>query len=449
MSNLKKDCIICCENINYDLFFKCDNKECNFESCIECNKKYLLNSIHDQHCMNCKNIIDYQTFLRVFDKKWIFNKYKNHKENVLIDIEKQRFKQDIAELQIQNEINEINKLIQTEYNKYKNKIAEYETRKLELVKPTNKTKFISNFKCPIEDCNGFLNNDFKCGLCNNEICKKCYCVLSEKKHECNEEQVETFKQIKKESKTCPSCGEFISKISGCDQMFCIKCGTAFSWKTGNIEKGVIHNPHAYRFFENNPELRDIYANNLNGENNGCRDHLPSFNLIRPNIYSNNFEMIHRIYTNTAEFRQYYRDLYTNKIENEINYEMNKDYRILMINKNINEKKFKSMIHMRYKRHNCMKQIANIIRSTFDLTEMFLWEIANSSKKDKYKNLKNLNKNDFLFVGKQLHYDNEIIIKSIQELINDTNLNIQNILDLFGYKKKIILTKNLNNYPRSL
>ena len=97
----------------------------------------------------------------------------------------------------------------------------------------------------------------------------------------------------------------------------------------------------------------------------------------------------------------------------------------------------------------MKQIANIIRSTFDLTEMFLWEIANSSKKDKYKNLKNLNKNDFLFLSKQLCYDNEIIIKSIQELINDTNLNIQNILDLFGYKKKIILTKNLNNYPRSL
>jgi hypothetical protein len=61
----------------------------------------------------------------------------------------------------------------------------------------------------------------------------------------------TIKMIQKESKPCPNCNEFISKISGCDQMFCVHCGTAFSWKTGQVERGTIHNPHAHQYFQKN------------------------------------------------------------------------------------------------------------------------------------------------------------------------------------------------------
>jgi dolichol-phosphate mannosyltransferase len=66
-------------------------------------------------------------------------------------------------------------------------------------------------------------------------------------HTCDPGVKETVALIIKESKPCPKCGERISKIDGCDQMWCIDCHTAFSWATGQLVNGVVHNPHYYEF----------------------------------------------------------------------------------------------------------------------------------------------------------------------------------------------------------
>ena len=93
--------------------------------------------------------------------------------------------------------------------------------------------------------------------------------------------------IKKEAKPCPQCGEFISKVSGCDQMFCIKCSCAFSYNTGIIEKGIIHNPLAYDYFQKNPDAQEAYLNRIRGggetENGNCRTPIPSLHHIQPFI----------------------------------------------------------------------------------------------------------------------------------------------------------------------
>jgi hypothetical protein len=111
-------------------------------------------------------------------------------------------------------------------------------------------KFI--MPCPGETCRGFLSSQYKCEICCLWTCKQCCCIIGESKeipHECNEDAVASAELIKKSTRPCPTCGIRITKISGCDQMWCVECRTAFSWNTGEIETGVVHNPHFYEYRE--------------------------------------------------------------------------------------------------------------------------------------------------------------------------------------------------------
>jgi hypothetical protein len=110
--------------------------------------------------------------------------------------------------------------------------------------------------CPKEGCRGFvLRRSGKCGVCGCDICKDCMEVKLNDEHVCVKENVESAKLISKDSKPCPKCAAFIFKIDGCDQMWCSLCKTAFSWKTGQIEKGRIHNPHYYDWLRTTGEIR--------------------------------------------------------------------------------------------------------------------------------------------------------------------------------------------------
>lgn len=96
-------------------------------------------------------------------------------------------------------------------------------------------------KCPTDNCRGFLNSKSICGSCEKHICRKCMKAKLEE-HECNQADIDNVKSIHKDSKPCPKCATRISKVSGCDQMWCLFCNTAFSWRTCKIEKElfIIH-----------------------------------------------------------------------------------------------------------------------------------------------------------------------------------------------------------------
>lgn len=108
-------------------------------------------------------------------------------------------------------------------------------------------------KCPAEQCEGFLSTQWKCGLCNGKFCKDCHETKADD-HECNQDLVASVKAIKKEAKPCPKCASQISKIDGCDQMWCTQCHTAFSWNTGQIETHIVHNPHYFQWMRENGNI---------------------------------------------------------------------------------------------------------------------------------------------------------------------------------------------------
>jgi hypothetical protein len=110
-------------------------------------------------------------------------------------------------------------------------------------RPPERAKFVA--ACPSADCRGFLSTQYKCGVCVVQFCSKCREPKSADGHACDPGLVATIAAIVADSRPCPSCGTAISRVSGCDQMWCTQCRTAFSYQTGQAVKGNIHNPHYF------------------------------------------------------------------------------------------------------------------------------------------------------------------------------------------------------------
>lgn len=150
-------------------------------------------------------------------------------------------------------------------------------------------------KCPTESCEGFLDTKWICGLCKTKICENCHEPNKDNElHVCNPDLVESVKAISKEAKPCPKCASQISKIDGCDQMWCTQCQTGFSWNTGKIETNVIHNPHYFQW---------IRQTGVVPPPNPCADNAVVIRLQQLNVAPNK-ELINRLFLYLQLFRHF-------------------------------------------------------------------------------------------------------------------------------------------------
>jgi hypothetical protein len=102
-------------------------------------------------------------------------------------------------------------------------------------------------------------NDPKCGRCETIMCLDCM-NIKHQSHECNKADVESARLILTTSRKCPKCLTAISKIEGCNQMFCVLCQTPFSYISGKIiKREFFDNPHYINYIDNNPGV-NIFDN---------------------------------------------------------------------------------------------------------------------------------------------------------------------------------------------
>jgi len=248
------DCVICCEAYNYKNHTKVQCQFCDFNSCRDCVQRYLLTTTNDAHCMSCKNgwsreFVD-QSCTKVFRNKQL----KTHRETILLERERcllpqtqplvERRKQETNAIRLLEECRAEQRRQRALQVNLENQIARLRAGH-DVLPETSKQKFVR--KCPIGECRGFLSDKWKCGLCESQVCEKCNELDEGEGHQCDPNNVETVKMLKKDTKPCPACGTMIFKISGCNQMWCPDCHTAFDWVSGRIETGMIHNPHFYEF----------------------------------------------------------------------------------------------------------------------------------------------------------------------------------------------------------
>lgn len=296
-------CPICCDEIKKCDIVKCN--KCENICCKNCFQQYMMVSELNPFCMHCKEPLKMDfIFLNVY-RKWFIKEYKIFRENNLWkkeinfiqDIRTQKAAKAYMDAQEARYITKLNgELDRDTLYFYTYDLWKKEDRDRMMIlnsvlcieqygrgwedfdfKKGEARKIVSviSFPCPALNCHGVITNE-QCNICGSTVCKNCREIIRNNSHKCDPNTVSSIQSILRQSHPCPKCATPISKISGCDQMFCTQCHTTFSWMTGAIITGSIHNPHYFDWLFDKNKL--VYPERLDNKNM-CEDFISYENLL--------------------------------------------------------------------------------------------------------------------------------------------------------------------------
>lgn len=248
---------------------------CNADACLKCQKAYLLGASLDPHCMGCRRAWTPDVVASLFPEAFRKGELRKKVIQLLAEREKAYFpeametaiRNDLARrlneslskkrkivLKIKRHMKLSDKLtheLVDEYNRVCGETEDLEKEQTHLRhgQPHEVVRIRTTTvrPCPVHGCEGYLSTAWKCASCNIHVCSKCEEPKGREEHACNPDTVATVELKRKDTKPCPKCGVCVSKTSGCDQMWCINCKTPFSWRTLQVESGLIHNPHYFEW----------------------------------------------------------------------------------------------------------------------------------------------------------------------------------------------------------
>ena len=365
---------------------------CEFSACYKCFSKFILECTLNPKCMKCDKPWSRKHLVNSFGQYFVTHTYKAKRENVLFDIEKAMLpttqpmaaqilemkrlqkeidKHDVDSLELRMIAGRIDKgILDSEFDDYlanrKNVMMQYHDHREEMFILESKKDRIARrnrnernwrshthrscifVKCPGNECRGFAMSKasgLECDLCKTVLCKECHDPMGQTEHTCDPNTLETVRLLKRDSKNCPNCKSMIFKIDGCDQMFCTQCHTAFSWRTGEVVSGRIHNPHYYEYLRRSGnqerELGDV----------PCGGVPPATSAI---TNRRNYSRIHQIVTHVDYDALYMLRIACNA-ENS-----NQDMRILYLNNETTLEAFKHEIYRREKALEKKREIMGIL-----------------------------------------------------------------------------------------
>ena len=300
----------------------------------------------------------------VCTKTFISKEYKKHREEYLFDREQSRLPevQQVIQLEKQRDV------YKDELRGLKNLVEQKMIEIAVIDRRINRrditgmsgSKFIR--RCPGGDCRGFLSSQWKCGVCDVRVCSKCYEIKSGE-HVCNPDNVASTELIKNDSKPCPTCGIYIQKLEGCNQMWCTDCHTAFSWVTGTVVTGNIHNPH---FFEARRNANGMLLRNINDVPCGG---LPT----RKEFTECGYKYTGMFPTSMINFVCYVEGLIMDGREPD-----NYKHRYSYMKGDIDEKRFKMNIHAADKRYHKQRELDDVYRMVTTTVSDILRQLVTSS-----------------------------------------------------------------------
>ena len=253
-------CGICIEKFNKRTRKKVECSKCNMEICSECIKRYILDLNDVPQCMNCKCGYTSNFLCDIYSNKFFNGDLRDCQVELFFSTEKSKLAATAEQMEEdrlkQLRLDEIQKQMYqfrgNRYNSKKYRDLQDEYDQLRYGKKRVREKSRVTRSCPDNDCRGFLNQAWKCGICEKSTCSQCYCI-KEKDHTCKKEDIDTFELLKSDTKQCPKCNFGIYKVSGCSQMYCTECHTCFDWNTLRICTGAIHNPHYFEYMRKNKQ----------------------------------------------------------------------------------------------------------------------------------------------------------------------------------------------------
>lgn len=370
-----EECMICFDEFNKGRRRKitCPG-ECGEGCCEECFRRHLLESSSTPSCPKCNHKLSLEFVADVTPKSFHNGTYRRKRsldllskersllpatQHLVVDIEERKRREEIID-----DLMDESRYLRFRLGEIEDEIRELRSR-VHKKSEKERKKFIMG--CPVPECRGFLSQAWKCGTCGKFTCSKCRIVKEGKNddHVCNDEDIATAKLLAKETKPCPKCAVPIFKISGCDQMFCVECHTPFSWKTGQIVSGVIHNPHFYQWQR---QQNNGNAPRRPGTRYDCGG-MPWLRTIRHiintrKIVFKNWEECHRAV-------HHFRVVVMPSYPLQVGVEDHTDLRIKFLLKDINEEEWLSKLRRRQKKIEKNQEIHNILDMfVVTLTDLF-------------------------------------------------------------------------------